>query len=364
MMSYRVALYANSRPRLATYLPLARAIRSAGHSCDLYCSPSCAATDQEREGYLDIPLNFVQAREVPNLSGYDLFVSSEKAHDLIPPRTRAVAILHSLPDRDILRTGYANWLKSHPYISRFDYFFVAVRQNSSQWRAENYKDTGSILAPASELPGDFVVVPGGYPELEYLAAILSQRGERDCILYCPTKSDNSASEVRMHGAEIIRRVHERFPDHYVVFRPYPVDDREVIQKICDEVSELPRVIVDRSVTGIEFQRRGRTMITDRSSVAISFSLASLQPSIFFSAGKDGVTDALKEEIIGFDAAGWSSLQAALDQCVHERNGWPEKLQSTLDQYLYNPLSAASYLAGNVPAFAKGETHPDWLIVPR
>ena len=363
-MSYKVALYANSRPRLATYLPLARAVRKAGHHCDLYCPPSCAATDLEREGYLDIPLNFVQASEVRNLSGYDLFVSSEKAHDSIPPRTRAVAILHSLPDRNLLETGYANWLKFHPYISRFDYFFVAVKQNDSQWRAEQYKNSGPILKPASELSSNFIVVPGGYPKLEYLTEALSQRGRRDCILYCPTKSDNSVSEVKTVGSEIVRRVHDIYPDFFVVFRPYPTDDPAVVEKLCAQISELPRAIIDRSVTGLEFQRRCRAMITDRSSVAISFSLASLQPSIFFSAGKDGAPDALSEEIIGFDAVGWDSLRIALDQCVQEGTAWAERIQSALDQYLYNPLSAASYLAANVPAFAKGETHPDWLIVPR
>lgn len=363
-MSHKVALYANSRPRLATYLPLARAIINAGHECDLYCPLSCQATEQEREGYLDVPLNFIQTNEVRKLHGYNLFVSPEKAHDSIPERTRSIAILHSLPDRDLLKTSYAHWLKPHSYISKFDYFFVAVKQSPSQWRAENYIRSGGILPSASTLSKDFTVVPGGYPKLEYLSRALLHRSTRDCILYCPTKSDNSVSEVAIWGAEIIRRIHEAYPGFSVVFRPYPTDEPKVVEEVCAAIRGLPRVIIDRSVTGLDLQRRCVAMVTDRSSVAITFSLASRQPSVFFSVGDSQGSDLLKEEIIGFNAVGWPALLAALDHCVNESNLWEEKIRIVLDERLYNPLSAATYLAKNVPVFANGETLDGWLTVPR
>ncbi len=355
----RVALYANSKPRFATYLPVLKEVALLGHDVTLYHSGSIAPTAEEVGRLSDLNIKPANESDVKNLSGVDVFISSEKAASAIPKNAKSVAIVHSLPDRNLLQTSYHNWLRMHPEISKFDYLFIPVKQKKKDWSADLYKQH---LAQGGVLQ-EFTVVPGGYPKLEYLREALGGAANLDSVIYCPTNSDNAASGVSRFGSSIIKSLHDALGDRNIVFRPYPTDSEDLIRKIASECEPLPRFILDQSATGIAHQRRALFTVTDKSSSSITFSIASGRPAIFVSnnPAEDGAVEKIE---IGYKASGIDALVSCAVELNKNHKLFKESIDKFASSRIFNLFEASNYIAKNINVFATGGCLDDWLSVPR
>lgn len=367
MVSRTVGVWANSPQRVSSYLPLAKALAEAGHDCVFYHNPGFRLTDDEMADLAGAEVRPIAPEALKAESGLDVFFCSEAVWEHVPEQGVKVAIFHSLPDRDILRTNYIQWLKTRrTLVANFDYIVVAVVQKPGDWTVDAYAPE---VQAARGLPGraslaSFGVIPGGYPKTDYLDARFQKAGEPDTIIYCPTISSNAAACVGDFGADILKALHEDFPEHRIVFRPYPTDDAAVIEGVIARAGPLDRLVVDRSLTGVEDQLRCAFAVTDKSSAAISFAVGSKRPAIFFEAPGEGGGPEVTENAIGYSVRGVEGLLQAAHEALRTASPWRKKIRQVRAERLYHAFDSSAYLAGAVNAIAQGQTRSNWLAVPR
>lgn len=348
---------------MASYIPLAEAMTAAGHACTLYHPPHIRLSEQERQGFGQVQTQAIAAGDVRDLTDVDVFFCSEAAGSTVPQGVVSVAIFHSLPDRYLLKTFYAQWLRNRPAIMEsFDYVVAAVVQESSQWTVESYADVVRGAGAAADRGQAFGVIPGGYPKIEYLDRQFADRPPADTVIYCPTISGNAESHVVSHGAAILRTLHGAFDGDRIVFRPYPTDDKDMIAAVLAEVADLDRIVLDRSVTGMDEQRRARLAVTDKSSAAITFALCAERPAIFADMAQ-GLEPGFQSVILGYQANGMEGLVAAIADAT-SRQDWPAAIRQARIDHMYRPFDPCAYLAENLPLIADRGTRDDWLSIPR
>lgn len=360
-------LFANAQPRLTTYLPLASAITSEGHLCFLVVTNQTWPDDNDLRGYEHVEVCRMTPTQLANLEGIHVFISAEVCLSEGPPTARRVAIMHSLPDRR-LKIDYSKQFIHKPYLrSEIDYFVIAVVQDAKSWNPNHY--ASSITAGQSDAPDndihscrtkDITIVPGGYPKLDYLMAPNSEAAPR--IIYCPTNPRLDYSSALFLGDEIIQTLLEAFPTFEVVFRPYPAVGRDEITCIADKYSKHPNFIYDTSLTGVQYFSSAAMAVTDASSAAVSFSIATCRPSLFL---RPDLPDARKSfDPIGRYVRTCDELSREALKLYHNRHSWSEKIYSERDKYIYNVGAASQYIAKSINHFATGTAQDGWLTVPR
>jgi len=67
---------------------------------------------------------------------------------------------------------------------------------------------------------------------------------------------------------------------------------------------------------------------------------------------------------GYTAHSLPAMIAAVHGGIDDAAGWKETIGEEAETFLYNPGSAAKYLARHLRRFARRESHPDWLSLER
>jgi hypothetical protein len=364
-------LYANSQPRVGSYIALAKAIQSVGHLAVVVIPDSVHLEVDELAGFESVLFSKMAEAEILELRGVDVFISSEVVHDVAPPGSVTVCVPHSIPDAGLqtqrLAGNAARFIEINPTVIRtFDYIAVAVRQRPAHWTIENYAFLRNFY-PAKFLVHrrPFIdIIPAGYPKLDYSRAILSSAEPKDCILYTPTASHVPLGRLRHDGEVIVRSLVEAFPTMRIVLRPYPsAEDLQFGRVLAESFTRSANVIFDNSATGIAFQRRAALAVTDSSSSAITFSIATGRPLIFASV-KPGAGDAPQRILFGYSANSVAALIQAARDCQNGSEAWHRTISREAEQNLYNPGHAAAYLADRLELIAKRKSHPEWLSIER
>ena len=365
-----VACYANSQARVATYLPLARAIARAGHASFLLLAPEINSSrnlqPRDLRDYTQIEgfvIGTLEGSHIPNVEGVDVFFSSE-ALDTSPRGCRAVRLIHSLPDGS-LSINYVARILRQPHLARTtDYLAIPIRQSTRAWNVGNY--LGRLAGPSPALePGrrsQLDIVPAGYPKIEYLADEIPVDSPRRNLIFCPTATTVAHSRVCTHGIAILRALVENFPDHRVIFRPYPKSNEPDFAALLEAFRDEPRFIHDRTLSGLDYFREAAVAVTDRSSAAVSFSMATGRPSVFFQDGETAQTAV--DDPIGYRVSSVGQLVASVRHAIGHSHEWRTRILRERGQYLYRPGGASDYLAQKIPVFASGGTDADWLSIPR
>lgn len=361
-------LFANSRPRIAGYLALANAIAAEGHVCIVVHPYASVPSEEELLGFEHVTRAALSKNEIKGLQGVDVFVSPELIIDTAPPGAATVALHHSLPEN--LNTNYAGSIRNSPTIIRaMDYLVVALKQRSSAWKASNYALVQNVYPPEflRDRRATLDIVPGGYPKIDYLEKAIGAEASLDTIIYSPTVAFHPDGQIKRGGEEIIAALLDRFGDQFrIVLRPYPIEqDAALGREIATRFSERPNFDLDLTVTGLENQRRCAVVVTDKSSSAVSFSLAAGRPAVFVNLDDPGSTAYNQRiEFFGFRCVGLPAALNAVDLCLGSADYWRGAIGKRRGAYLYNPGSASAYLAKKLPVFARRETDPEWLSVAR
>ena len=361
-------IYANTRPRIAGYIPLAKAISDHGHLCFLVHPSDSPLSPAEIEGYEQLNIGALPTHQLARLKNVDVFFSPEVVTNVAPRNSVTVGLHHSLNDQ-ALGWNFAFAIRNNPLIIRsLDYYVAAEKQKKAHWAVKNYERFVQGIYPPHFLKDrreHLDIVPGGYPKIDYLERMFEGEGPADYISYCPTQSNQAFSEVIHHGARIIRTLLATFPHFKIAFRPYPSKDIEICRDICREFRENPRFFFDDSVTGIAYQKKTAVMVTDGSSAALTFSLSSGRPSVLVKMSDENERGKRRlMRVFGLSSVGETEMVAAISHCLDNRLFWHKKIMSERQEYLYNPGLASVYLASMLPVFARRESHPDWLSIPR
>ncbi|MCK0168412.1 hypothetical protein MWU52_12680 [Jannaschia sp. S6380] len=363
-----ILVWVASKPRIATMRPIARSLREAGFATVVAYSPSLgpsAAKDLRGTDCLQIP-----PERLCDLRGVSVFLSAEQNAALGPLDAIRFAIHHSLPDYD-LRRDYGHLLAGKPLaVAAADYYAIPVRQAPDDWTVANYGPHVDRLLPPALLegrPDRFVVVPFGYPKVDHMMQEETADRPLDTITYAPTQTVMSFSSVERKGARILKMLLRNFPDHRIAFRPYPGPDLKRLAGLIDQFRDNPRFVLDDSPTGEDLMRRTALVVTDRSSIAMSFGLGYARPVAFFrAAGLVGKRDAEIEEVapIGLRAGSVNALRKAVRRLLANPQAIADRIRRERGDHICNPGRSTDYLVEIMPDIIAGRTRPEWLTVPR
>jgi len=364
-----VVLYANSIPRVGTFIALAGAIQAHGYTAVVVIPDSVTLTAEELAGFEDVLVSNMKADEIRALKGVDLFFSSEVVHDVAPANVVTVGILHALPRAGIhshkISSNAARSFEAHPEMIRtFDYVAIAVKQAPAHWNADNYSLLNGLYPPAflTDRRPVIDIVPAGYPKLDYSSRILKSGAPSDHILYTPTKYP--LGRVRKDAEGILRTLTEGFPDKEVVFRPYPsTEDLAFGRELANRLSRVTNFILDDSATGVAFQRRAALAVTDHSSSAMTFSIATGRPLVFAHL-ENNVSDAEERSLFGYSATSKEALLNSVRCCLDGSIDWSKVIADEAEENLYNPGGAGDYIAKRLHLMADRKSDPSWLTVNR
>ncbi len=370
-------LWASTQARITTYIALAKAIQDAGQLAVVLLPRKIRPSPDELVGFEEVEFARLTPARIADLRDVDLVFSSENRKVAAPRGASTVGIFHSLPDAYLKEHGFAadgaSLIRAAPTIIRsLDYFVLAVRQR--EWNEEDYSFIQGVY-PEPFLEGrrpSLDIVPAGYPKLDYSRRVLSEGEPHDHIVYCPTSTGSSVTRVREDGEIILTSLLDAFPEYRVVFRPYPGrKDRELGRAIAARFASEPRFLFDDTPTGIPYQRRCALAVTDSSSSAITFSIATERPLVFVDLGSDSTPDvstrdraALTQLPFGYSARTVPAFNEAVRSGIADARRWRKRIHRAASAYLYNPGTAAEYLAAHLDVFARGGSHPDWLSIPR
>ena len=122
--------------------------------------------------------------------------------------------------------------------------------------------------------------------------------------------------------------------------------------------------LDVTPTGATAQRLAHTVVTDSSSSAITFAMATRRPLVFVSLQPDQDAVAPSLTPLGFKAASEAALLEAVAFSILDSSAWRATIQRRVPMELFNAYNASAYLAKHLPTFARRESHPDWLSIER
>lgn len=364
-----ILVWISGKPRVATLRPLAVALHDAGFRvavCYL-ASLEISPVDMELPPRLNT-FSIERPQAFKRLKGTALFISSEEVTGNAPADALRFAIHHSLPDGQMGR-DYLKLVARKPMeMAAADFYAINVVQPPKHWKPERYEPYLDRCFPAAMLRkrrDPFAIVPFGYPKLDALMAEDTSGITPDTITYAPTQSTLEFGSVRECGAEIIAMLLEEFPEHRIAFRPYPGPEIERIRAVYAPFLDHPRFRLDTSVTGQSLMRESLMVVTDRSSVAVSYGLGYARPVVFYShAGLTGKRPGGFQRVgpFGLRVGTMRRLRDALHMAMDEAPAIAERTRATRAQFIYNPGRSAEYMAEIVPDILAGRIRPEWLAI--
>lgn len=363
-------IWIRHRPRVTTLRPVALALHRAGYTVLVGYALSLDTTAEEM-GFGSAPRCFgLRPPEVASLEGVAVFITSEQDTRDGPRSARRVGIHHSLPDHNFKR-NYAKALSIKPLAVReTDFYAILSVQSQENWTVENYRPFVDRLLPASLLVDRrpaMAIIPFGYPKIDQMMATDTAGDTLDTITYAPTQSILKYSSVREKGGEILRMLLDDFPEYRIAFRPYPGIDVERVRDIFEPFLSHPRFTLDDSPTGEAVLRRSALLISDQSSVAVSFGLGFARPVIFYDVRisrrpKFKALDYFPP--IGLRVATMDALKQGIAQVLRNSPKIKERIERRRGDVIYNPGRSLDYLVEIMPDILSGGTRPEWLEIPR
>ena len=365
-----ILVWASSAPRIMTMVPIVRALRQAGFAAYLGLKPGIARKMQTAGLLAGVDHVITSTTRLKTLDALNVFIAAETQINSGPEQAIRVALYHSLPDNE-LRYNYANMFRRKPQVGALmDYFCTAVQQPPRHWRVAHYRRVIDRIYPPSLLRhrrDTLTLIPLGYPKIDLLIAKADTPVVRDTITYAPTQTILNFSSVREAGAEIIAELLAGFPEHRIAFRPYPGQDVTRLRDIIARFRGDPRFVCDTSLTGDDLMMRSAVVVTDRSSMAMSYSLGLARPSVFFA--RDGIKGADPQgfkrlDPVGYRAGSVAGVRDAVRRALTKSEPIARRIEETRGNYIHNPGHAADHLAAIMPDILAGRTRDDWLAIPR
>lgn len=145
---------------------------------------------------------------------------------------------------------------------------------------------------------EVILIPGGYPRLDYNRLKLQQMAKAsDTLVYAPTASVEMPDKTELtysiyQASAILEALVQAFPSYRIVFRPHPKDLSRVRAGKNSPTADAIRAAIEycqHSRCELDCSRgdylanygRAAVLISDTSSTAFTFALTTKRPVVFF-----------------------------------------------------------------------------------
>ncbi|WP_055083059.1 hypothetical protein [Jannaschia donghaensis] len=365
-----ILIWIPTRPRITTLRPIAERLQEDGFSVVVAYARRLTDNPDSLGFSAKTPCFAIRESDVGSISGVTIFISSEIGVCSAPRNCARVGVYHSLPDH-ALAQNYADVLKINPVaMANMDYFAVLVQQSAEAWTLDNYRPHVDRILPAAALRGRrkaLSIIPFGYPKIDHLMATDTSADTLDTITYAPTNSRLPFGTLAQSGKAILSTLLSDFPDHRIAFRPYPGEDADLVSKISAPFVDNKRFVLDRTPTGEAVTRRTALMVSDRSSVAISFGLGYARPVVFYEVRPDARlrdTGSVPFDPIGVKVADPENLRVEVQRLMKEAPKRQAAVIARRNDFIYNPGRSVGYMSEIMPDIISGRGRAEWLEVPR
>lgn len=237
------------------------------------------------------------------------------------------------------------------------------------------------------LDGDYknevILIPGGYPRLDYNRLKLQQMaGALDTLVYAPTASVEMPDKTELtysiyQASAILEALVQAFPSYRIVFRPHPKDLSRVRAGKNSPTADAIRAAIEycqHSRCELDASRgdylanygRAAVLISDTSSTAFTFALTTKRPVVFFSPGNHLLKEQLghfdyiqDREHFGVTVSDVNSLLLAIATMLENPGQYAEKILQHSKQILFNDGCSEDYFINNISYILNNNCHPDW-----
>ncbi|MGR3467964.1 MAG: hypothetical protein ACU0CI_08795 [Shimia sp.] len=365
-----IIVWLRSLPRIATMIPIAKALQAAGYPVHLVFALNLPVDKAAVFGPHGVPAYRVPAARVKYLPFVAIAISSEQNILDMPPTARRVALHHSLPDGNLRRDYLLIAARKAAYLSQADYYCLPAVQTAQDWDVARYAHLFDRTFPRHVLKDrspHLRIVPFGYPKVDALMAEPEpEDGALDTILYAPTQSTLSFGRAHQDGTEILEALVEGFPEYRITFRPYPGLDADRLKRMYGGLMRAGRIHLDRSPTGAEELRRSAVVVSDRSSVAMSFGLGYARPIILCRAKPDDMPGRRFHMFnpLGYRVSHTRDVVDGVRKVMEETPEIARRIRNRRKNFIYNPGGCTDYLLDLIPDILADRNRPDLLNVPR
>ncbi|MBZ9610318.1 hypothetical protein [Rheinheimera maricola] len=276
----------------------------------------------------------------------------------------SVAICHSIPDEPNGNFRYTGLFRNRPNIARqFDYIIVPSKPKDDEIYARDFESFTSKIYPSDIIKyrsPSVCIIKGGYPKVDYWSKhFFAENRLNNTIVYAPTNSRQRYSNMLSLGKDFLLKLSKELPHFRIVVRPYP-GDLECVNLF--QSLDVGNILFDYTASGFHYLKDAAFMVTDRSSLAFSFSLSAKRPVVFLKENDDKKVNIPND--IGIDIY---NIATSINDIGHYITGDGSNkfdYDGFGNRFLYKYLESSTYIASILPVMASRNIDPEFISVPR
>lgn len=367
----------NSQPKnVFNDYPIFDAIASAGYNVAYFMGRVATSAELTRSG-MGLDGTYILSGDNLVDCNVDLIFSTSPQAAHIETRAAKVLIPHDVAGHP--RGSELDAQSVVPILGYdlFDYFLttndrMALDQASFIVENDEALERAGSRATFSRQRSVRRLVPSGYPKLDYNNERIVQLQNADdvpSILVYPTDYTIHPGGMSPTVAQsVIDCLLREFPNYQIIFRPHPNNGLATsteLQKVFEALQSERRFEFNSDTDYLPVWARGSVMVTDFSGGAMTYACTTGRPTLFFNpidrtaqrAERGGILAFMNE--LGVAVERIDEIAPAICELLDPVNGWAEKIDAFRSAAVYNPGSAAAYIAANIPQMLSDETPAGW-----
>ena len=248
------------------------------------------------------------------------------------------------------------------FLAGCDYLILG-HNNLNKFKGSDFEELLSLSINHKTIRSSHaVLIPGGYPPLDSLIKKIERNSKKaDTILFAPSINCNSHDDLNnMAAAELVSKI---FPDKKIIYAPYP--SQQDLQDGFEIVNALNRknlFLIHEPQTTAELFTCSKILITDSSTTAFTYSMATLRPHI--QCQFNGKRKEPTQTNTGWIVYSLSQLENILYNFQNSLDHYKHSLLEKRNQDYANIGHTAEYIIENIDIISKNKTLPNWLKVKR
>lgn len=304
----------------------------------------------------------ITAEEISNQNDLDVLIVMDRC--LTPPTgVKVVSVPHCHLPIDPENTDPAAYYSTLSFLAGSDYLFLG-QKNLLNFEGDSFEN---LLA---EVPADeqlvskcATIIPGGYSSLDVVLEQISK--DKDCcvdsVFFAQVELVNNFEDA-CNGANIIELLALKFPDKTIRYSPLPFYQGIQRSSFVMDMVTAQNVFFDLDYVSSSRYQRSELLVTDSSTMAYTFSNATLRPHI--QCQLYGFKRKPKRTSSGWIVYSLDQLAQAIDHVQENQDEFMASIKKKRDESFVNLGNSAKYLIDNIEVIVKGESLSDWLCVER
>lgn len=203
------------------------------------------------------------------------------------------------------------------------------------------------------------VIPCGYPKLdEFIEKCQNSKQKRSKIILHFSHTSFQSQEACDDIGNTLQLLLDHFPEHAVVFRPYPTELNEaLVLNAWEAVKDNPRAFLSTNSSYIDDYSGADFLVTHRVETGQTFAYATGNPIIHFPIEK--TSSKVDEHPRGHLVYTHEQLIQTGKNILANQNKAKDRIISYRNELLCNPGSAVDYLIDNLEYVTEDKRHPNW-----